>query len=434
MSFAQLQLNPQLLTAVSRMGFTEPTPIQRETIPHLLAGRDVMGLAQTGTGKTAAFVLPLLHHLAADTGRGIRALILSPTRELSEQTHEAIGDLAGRTGLSSTTIYGGVNINTQIKTLRRGVDIVVACPGRLLDHVRQRTIDLSTVRYLVLDEADQMFDMGFLPDIRKILSQLTQLRQRMLFSATMPPDILSLTRQLLKNPEKIQVDRIAPAATVSHTFFRVGPHSKNAMLNHLLSRTEGESVLVFTRTKHRSKNLARSLAAWGFSATALHGNLSQNRRQQAMDGFRSGAFRVLVATDVAARGIDVQKIAHVINYDMPGTTDAYTHRTGRTGRALRSGDAYTFVDSDDAGTMQAIRRLLGSRCVNGEMQNVAALAPEARPRPATMPDPASRNSRPRRGAGTAQAKGGRTGARHPRSRPKHSSSSDHFVGRRLAAV
>ncbi|MBR9980926.1 MAG: DEAD/DEAH box helicase [Desulfatitalea sp.] len=421
MSFDALKIHPQLLAAVRRMGFTAPTPIQEQTIPALLEGRDVMGLAQTGTGKTAAFVLPLLHHLMGKGSRAVRALILSPTRELSEQTHVAIGELAGQSGLTSTTIYGGVNINTQIKTLRRGVDIVVACPGRLLDHVQRRTVDLSTVEYLVLDEADQMFDMGFLPDIRRIIGHLPHLRQRMLFSATMPPDIQSLTRQVLKNPVKVQVNHLAPTETVSHTFYRVGRHTKNAMLNHLLLQTGIESVLVFTRTKHRSKNLARSLASWGFSATALHGNLSQPQRQQAMEGFRCGQFKVMVATDVAARGIDVQKIAHVINYDMPGTADAYTHRTGRTGRATKTGDAYTFVGGEDAVTERAVRQLLGARLSYAEMEGVAATDSRSElPQRAAVPPARPRGQQPRRrtiGAGGGRAQGSRpqTSSR-PRSR------------------
>jgi len=374
MTFEALKLNPQLLANVQAMGYTAPTPIQKETIPAILEGRDVMGLAQTGTGKTAAFVLPLLHQLlsAGTRGRAVRAVIVSPTRELSEQTHAAIGELARLTGLTSVSIYGGVNIATQIKTLRRGVDIVVACPGRLLDHVQRRTIDLSQVEFLILDEADQMFDMGFLPDIRKIVRYVPKVRQRMLFSATMPPDIRDLTRELLKNPVRIQVDQIAPAATVTHTFYRVGQHTKNTMLNHLLHQAGTESVLVFTRTKHRSKQLARQLEVMGHAATALHGNLSQGRRQAAMDGFRCGDFKVLVATDVAARGIDVLKISHVINYDMPGTIDAYTHRTGRTGRALQTGEAYTFVGGEDAVTERAIRQLLGVRLKYAELEGVPA--------------------------------------------------------------
>jgi ATP-dependent RNA helicase RhlE len=395
MTFEDFKLHPNLITATRDMGYAEPTPIQARTIPPILEGRDVTGLAQTGTGKTAAFVLPLLHHLLGAPGRALRAVILSPTRELSEQTHAAIGQLAGRTALTSATIYGGVNIATQIKALRRGVDIVVACPGRLLDHVQRRTIDLATVRFLILDEADQMFDMGFLPDIRKIIGHLPNVRQRMLFSATMPPDIQTLTQKLLKDPVRIQVDRIAPARTVSHTFFRVGRHTKNDMLNHLLGRTGAESVLVFTRTKHRSKTLARQLASSGFAAAALHGNLSQPQRQKAMAGFRRGDYRVLVATDVAARGIDVLQIAHVVNYDMPGTPDAYTHRTGRTGRAARTGEAYTFVSEEDAIAERAIRRLLGARFNVATMEGVSA-APRVADRQPSRP--AAQGDRPLRHA------------------------------------
>lgn len=427
MTFDNFKLNPKLIAATRRMGYIDPTPIQERIIPVILEGRDVMGLAQTGTGKTAAFVLPLLHHLMETPGSAPRALILSPTRELSEQTHEAIGQLASRTAVTSATIYGGVNITTQIKALRRRVDIVVACPGRLLDHIQRRTIDLSTVQYLILDEADQMFDMGFLPDIRKIIGHLPNVRQRMLFSATMPSAIQVLTQKLLINPERIQVDRIAPAATVSHTFFRVGQHTKNDMLNHLLGRTGTESVLVFTRTKHRSKTLARQLAAWGFAATALHGNLSQPQRQRAMAGFRRGEYRVLVATDVAARGIDVLQIAHVVNYDMPGTIDAYTHRTGRTGRAAQTGEAYTFVAVEDADTERAIRQLLGARFNVAKMEGMSA-APRVATRP---PSPVTRNNYPRRQPAVIVR---RNGSGPTRNRPHGSHAGSERGGRRVATA
>ena len=361
MSFELFNLHASITAGVKALGYTTPTPIQREAIPPVMEGRDVMGLAQTGTGKTAAFVLPILQRLLAGQQGKVRALILGPTRELTEQTHKAIGRMGRSTRARSAAVYGGVGMQPQLDALRRGVDIVSACPGRLLDHIRRGTIDLSRVEVLVLDEADQMFDMGFLPDIRKILKHLPRTRQTLLFSATMPPDIKSLADEILRNPVRVQIGRTAPAAGVAHTFYPVGAGSKDALLKSILGATPTGAVLVFTRTKRRSKNLARLLEESGFEAAALHGNLSQNNRRKAMDGFRSGRYKILVATDVAARGIDVRGISHVINYDIPDTVDAYTHRIGRTGRACDTGDAFTFVCHEDQELLRAITRLLGAR-------------------------------------------------------------------------
>jgi ATP-dependent RNA helicase RhlE len=320
-----------------------------------------MGLAQTGTGKTAAFVLPILQRLLAGPQGKVRALILGPTRELTEQTHKAIGRMGHSTRIRSAAVYGGVGMQPQLDALRRGVDIVSACPGRLLDHIRRRTIDLSRVEVLVLDEADQMFDMGFLPDIRKIVKHLPRARQNLLFSATMPHDIKSLADEILRDPVRVQIGQAAPVASVAHTFYPVATRSKDALLRTILDTTSTSAVLVFTRTKRRSKNLARLLEDSGYEAAALHGNLSQSNRRKAMEGFRSGRYKILVATDVAARGIDVRGISHVINYDIPATVDAYTHRIGRTGRACDTGDAFTFVCQEDQGLLRAITQLLGSR-------------------------------------------------------------------------
>jgi ATP-dependent RNA helicase RhlE len=326
-----------------------------------MEGRDVMGLAQTGTGKTAAFALPILQRLLAGPQGKLRALILGPTRELTEQTHKAIGRMGCSTRIRSAAVYGGVGMQPQIDALRRGVDIVSACPGRLLDHIRRGTIDLSRVEVLVLDEADQMFDMGFLPDIRTILKHLPQKRQTLLFSATMPIDIRRLADEILHEPVRVQIGLTAPAAGVAHTFYPVATRAKDALLKSILDTTLSRAVLVFTRTKRRSKNLARLLEESGYEAAALHGNLSQSNRRKAMEGFRSGRYKILVATDVAARGIDVRGISHVINYDIPDTVDAYTHRIGRTGRACDTGDAFTFVCPEDKGLLRAITQLLGSR-------------------------------------------------------------------------
>jgi ATP-dependent RNA helicase RhlE len=361
MSFELFNLHSTITAGVKTLGFSNPTPIQREAIPPVMEGRDVMGLAQTGTGKTAAFALPILHRLMAGPPGQVRALILAPTRERTEQTHQAIGQMGRGTRLRSAAIYGGVGMQPQFDALRRGVDIVAACPGRLLDHIRRKTIDLSRVEVLVLDEADQMFDMGFLPEIRKIVKRLPRTRQNLLFSATMPPDIKSLADEILRDPVRVQIGHTAPAASVAHTFYPVATSSKDALLREILDTTRTSAVLVFTRTKRRSKNLARLLEASGYEAAALHGNLSQSNRRKAMEGFRSGRYKILVATDVAARGIDVRGISHVINYDIPDTVDAYTHRIGRTGRACETGDAFTFVCHEDQGLLRAITRLLGSQ-------------------------------------------------------------------------
>jgi ATP-dependent RNA helicase RhlE len=361
MSFDLFNLHSSITAGVKALGYTTPTPVQREAIPPVMEGRDVMGLAQTGTGKTAAFVLPILQRLLAGPQGKVRALILGPTRELTEQTHQAIGRMGRSTRIRSAAVYGGVGMQPQLDALRRGVDMVAACPGRLLDHIRRRTIDLSRVEVLVLDEADQMFDMGFLPEIRKILKQLPQKRQTLLFSATMPPDIKGLADEILRDPVRVQIGHTAPAAGVAHTFYPVAIQSKDALLKSILDTTQTAAVLVFTRTKRRSKNLARLLEQSGYEAAALHGNLSQSNRRKAMDGFRSGRYKILVATDVAARGIDVRGVSHVINYDIPGTVDAYTHRIGRTGRASDTGDAFTFVCNEDQGLLRAITRLLGAK-------------------------------------------------------------------------
>jgi len=358
-NFDSFKLNPIILANVHALGYETPTPIQSQSIPPILQGKDVMGLAQTGTGKTAAFVLPILQRLMQGPRSCVRALIVAPTRELAQQIHEAIGELTKGTKLRSVTLYGGVNINPQIQTLQRGVEIVVACPGRLLDHVEQRTIDLSKVEVLVLDEADHMFDMGFLPDIRRILRFLPKKRQTLLFSATMPDAIHDLAHDVLHEPIKIKIGHSAPATSVKQMLFPVPSHLKTALLIHLLHKTDKESVLVFTRTKHTAKKVALKLENLGFKATSLQGNLSQNKRQSAMNGFRDGSLQILVATDIASRGIDVTTISHVINYDIPSTVEAYIHRIGRTGRAAKEGEAFTLITQEDQSEVRAIERVLG---------------------------------------------------------------------------
>jgi ATP-dependent RNA helicase RhlE len=361
MSFSSFKLHPKIAAGVNALGYKIPTPIQVQAIPPVLAGKDVMGLAQTGTGKTAAFVLPILERLLPGPRGKVRALIVAPTRELAEQIHVSIGELGRNTHLRSCTIYGGVGVNPQIQKLRAGVDIVVACPGRLLDHLNQKTINLANLEVLVLDEADRMFDMGFLPDVRRIIKQLPLKRQTLMFSATMPDDIRKLTDEVLHDPVTVKVGHTGPANTVSHALYPVEQHLKTGLLMELLKRTDTESILIFTRTKHRAKRIGQQLEKAGYKAAALQGNLSQNKRQKALDGFRNGSYQILVATDIAARGIDVLSISHVINYDIPDTTDAYIHRIGRTGRVAKTGDAFTFVSREDEPLVKGIERVLGER-------------------------------------------------------------------------
>jgi ATP-dependent RNA helicase RhlE len=324
-------------------------------------GRDVIGLAQTGTGKTAAFVLPILQHLMTRPRGGVRALIIAPTRELAEQTHEAINQLGRYTRLKSVSIYGGVNQKPQIRKLREGAEIAVACPGRLIDLINQGAVSLAYVEVLVLDEADRMFDMGFLPDIRKIMRRVLVQRQTLLFSATMPDSIRNLAKELLQNPVTVKIGENEPVSTVSHAVHPVEQHLKTALLVKLLQRTDTKSVLIFTRTKHRATRLSTQIKQAGFAATSLQGDLSQQNRQKALSGFRKGTYRILVATDIAARGIDVSGISHVINYDMPDTVDAYTHRIGRTGRAARTGEAFSFVTRNESAFLWNIESVLGKK-------------------------------------------------------------------------
>jgi len=360
MSFETFNFHPSIMAGIRALGYVTPTPIQLQSIPPIMQGRDLIGLAQTGTGKTAAFVLPILQRLLTSPLGRISALIISPTRELAEQTSETINELGKQTGLRSISIYGGVGIEQQNRSLRNGIEIIVACPGRLLDHLWQGTINLSDLKVLVIDEADRMFDMGFLPDIRSILKCILQQRQTLLFSATMPDDIRRLVQEILHTPVTVQIGRTLPATTVSHALYPVRQHLKTALLKELLRKTDTESVLVFTRTKHRAERVAQQLKITGYRVTSLQGNLSQGQRQAALDGFRAGSFKVLVATDIAARGIDVLDISHVINYDMPDGTDAYIHRIGRTGRVDKNGDAFTFVTDEDTAMVRALEHLLNA--------------------------------------------------------------------------
>ena len=358
MSFEKFGFHPEIMSGIHASNYVDPTPIQEQAIPPVLAGRDVMGLAQTGTGKTAAFALPILQRLRQGQRKRVRSLVLAPTRELAEQIHDAIWTLGRKTQVSSMAVYGGVNIRAQVGLLRKGVEVVVACPGRLLDHIAQRTIHFPDLEVLVLDEADQMFDMGFLPDIRRILQHLPRKRQTLLFGATMPDEIRCLAREILVDPVTVQVGKLAPVETVSHTIYPVPQHLKTPLLLKLLRETQGGSILVFTRTKRRAKRLGEQLSRAGYQATSLQGDLPQNRRRAAMEGFRDGSYRILAATDIAARGIDVCRVSHVINYDIPDTAEIFIHRIGRTGRASQSGDAFTLVTPEEEGMVRSIEQVL----------------------------------------------------------------------------
>ena len=403
MQFEQFSFNPSINAGIRNAGYTDPTPIQQQAIPVVLKKQDILGLAQTGTGKTAAFMLPILQLLGAGPAGHIRALIIVPTRELAEQIHQTAVDLGKQTRLRSATVYGGVSKVPQLAALRRGVDIVVACPGRLLDLMNENAIDLSQVEILVLDEADHMCDMGFLPDIRRIIKRLPANRQILFFAATMPPEIRNLADSILHNPVTVQIGMIAPTQTVSHALYPVPQLLKPALVVSILRELNSNRVLVFTRTKHRARNLARKLEKEGFRTAALQGNMSQNQRQAALDGFRSGRFDVLVATDIVARGIDVSDITHVINFDMPDTVDAYIHRIGRTGRAQATGKAFTFCVPEDESMIRDIEKVLGRKIARERLpgfdynQALPQNSPD-RTRPVNMPRRPQANSQTRRPA------------------------------------
>ena len=364
MPFRSLGLDDRITRAITDAGYTEPTPIQSAAIPEVLAGRDVIGIAQTGTGKTAAFVLPILHNLAgriADgRGRGMRALVVAPTRELVVQIEENVRAYARHLPLKMATIFGGVSERPQIDALRSGVDLVVATPGRLIDLMGQRHVNFSGIEFLVLDEADRMLDMGFLPPIRQIVKALPQKRQTLMFSATLSREIEALTHEFQRSPKVIEIGRRAnPAQTVTQFVYEVPQHLKPSLLLHLLSDPGFDTVLVFTRTKHGADRIARRLEGSGIKTGTIHSNRSQNQRLRALKDFKSGAVRVLVATDIAARGIDVDGISHVVNYDFPMHPEDYVHRIGRTGRAHAVGDAISFVTPDDHEALRSLERFIG---------------------------------------------------------------------------
>ena len=367
MSFKDFHFNEHIAVGLKKLGYVSPTPIQQQAIGPILDGRDLLGLAQTGTGKTAAFALPILQKLSAEKRKKLpRALIIAPTRELAEQTYAYIESFAGPLQLRCSVIYGGVSRSAQVNKLKKGTDIVVACPGRLLDLANEGAVQLSGISTLVLDEADQMLDQGFLPDIKRIIGKLPVKRQNLVFSATMPAEVRTLVEGLLANPAEVSINHSRPVTSISHTFYRTDSRTKGVLLRSILSEQHVDTAIVFTRTKHKARSLALQLQKKGFKAASLQGNLSQQNRQRALEGFKDGTYDILVATDIAARGIDVANISHVINFDMPSTTEAYTHRTGRTGRANRTGEAYTFATADDYKMTKSLERVLKEKLVYKE--------------------------------------------------------------------
>jgi len=360
MPFSKLDLSPKVLEGVLAAGYTDPTPIQLRGIPIVLSGRDLIGCAQTGTGKTAAFALPILSRLGQHGA--LRSLVLEPTRELAAQVETAIRDYGRFTNLRTTVVYGGTGYGRQDETLRKGVDILVATPGRLLDQMQRGMIRLDKIEILVLDEADRMLDMGFMPDVRRILERCPRTRQTMLFSATIPPEIEQLCKWAMRTPETIEIgQRRAPAETVTHALYPVASDQKQDLLEELLRRTEYNQVLIFCRTKDRADRVARKLHQEGHAVAVLHSNRTQREREQALNGFRNGRYEVMVATDIAARGIDVEQISHVINFDVPHHPEDYVHRIGRTGRALAAGDAFTIVIAEDLQDIAAIEHFIGRK-------------------------------------------------------------------------
>src|ERR1051325_4121125 len=357
--FDELGLSPSVLEAVRDAGYQHPTPIQAQAIPLVLKGRDVMGLAQTGTGKTAAFTLPIVNHLL-DGPRRTRALVLTPTRELCVQVEESVKKYARHAELSVVSVYGGVPLDPQQKELRAGVDIVVATPGRLIDHLERQNVVFDDLEVLVLDEADRMLDMGFAPQINRIVSDVPRYRQTLLFSATMPPEVEALARKYLRKPTVVQVGRRSQAAsTVTHAVYPVPRERKSSLLAQLLRKDDLDSVLVFTRTKHGADRVVRHLEREGIAATAMHADKTQPQRTKALEDFKLGKVRVLVATDIAQRGLDISGITHVINYDVPQQAEDYVHRIGRTGRAAKEGDAFTFMAPDEIAMVRQIERMAG---------------------------------------------------------------------------
>ncbi len=387
MPFSSLKLHPSLLQGLKDLGFTRPTAIQADAIPPALAGTDVLACAMTGSGKTAAFLLPILHRLMDQHRGATRALVLTPTRELAAQIVGDLNDLAVHTPLTAAAVYGGVGMGPQEHAFRSGVDVIIGTPGRLLDHFRRPYAKLASLRYLVLDEADRMLDMGFLPDIRRILRHLPTRRRTLFFSATMPLPIAQLAHEMLHTPATINLERrAAPAIGITQALYPVPQHLKAALLTALLQRGEVRDALVFTRTKHRADRLSRHLASAGIKVERIHGNRSQNQRTEALAGFKSGKYRILVATDIAARGIDVTALGHVINFDVPHGPEDYIHRVGRTARAELTGAAFTLAAPEEEATVRDIERGIEKRLPRVTLPDFNYQEP-AQPRPSSAHRP-----------------------------------------------
>jgi ATP-dependent RNA helicase RhlE len=370
MSFQNLGLSDDVVHGVQSMGFLDPTEIQLQAFPLILAGKDIIGASQTGTGKTAAFMLPLLTQLKEHAPKGPRVLILEPTRELAVQVDQASRNYSRFGNLRTTVVYGGVGYGEQEAQLKRGTDILVATPGRLLDYLEKGTIKLDAIQHLVLDEADRMLDMGFMPDVRRIIDQVPKNRQTLLFSATMPPEIAKLTEWALRDPAKVEIgSRRSPAETVTHALYPVAVSQKFDLLLEILERTHYQSVLIFTRTKMNADRIAARLESAGHTVAAMHSDRSQGERTEALEGFRTGKYEVMVATDIASRGIDISTITHVINYDVPQHPDDYVHRIGRTGRARTEGDAFTLMTAEEAPDVTAIERFIGQEIPRKKLEN-----------------------------------------------------------------
>ena len=413
MPFSKLGLHPSLLQGLKDLGFTRPTPIQTDAIPLAMAGQDLLACAMTGSGKTAAFLLPILHRLI-DKPRGTsRALVLTPTRELAAQIVEDLNDLAVHTPLTAAAVYGGVGMGPQEHAFRSGVDVIVGTPGRLLDHFRSSYAKLGGLQYLVLDEADRMLDMGFLPDIRRVLRHIPKMRQTLFFSATIPPPIADLSREMLKSPATINIERrSAPAVGITHAAYPVPQHQKPTLLAKLLKSGEMHDALVFTRTKHRANRLAKYLGEQSIKVERIHGNRSQSQRTEALAGFKSGKYRVLVATDIAARGIDVTALGHVVNFDVPLVPEDYIHRVGRTARAEATGSAFTLVAPDEEGNLRGIERAINHRLPRVTLPDFDYAARAQAP-PLDQRPPRIHSSRGPRGPHAPHAAPGARGSRGP---------------------
>ncbi|MGD0587736.1 MAG: DEAD/DEAH box helicase [Thermoplasmata archaeon] len=408
-TFEDLPLHSKLRKGIQEIGYTVPTPIQRGTIPHAVLGRDIIGTAQTGTGKTAAFLLPVLERLLEEPRGRTHALILTPTRELALQAEGFLKKLAGHTHLRGAAVYGGVGMGEQERALRGGAEIIIATPGRLLDHMSRGYVNFQGLKILVLDEADRMLDMGFLPDVRRILQRLPRDRQTMLFSATMPPEIVKLSREFLREPRMVQVEeRTVAAVGVTHLALPVPSHLKTDLLTELLRDEMMTSVLVFARTKHRADNLVRQLLQRGINVAVIHGNRSQSQRIRALEGFRTGEYRVLVATDIAARGVDVKDVSHVVNFDVPHEPEIYIHRVGRTARAQQRGDAYTLVMPEEEQDFSRIEKLIGMKIERARIPSFKYDAPRSeQPGPPRRSSPSQYSRRPYRDQGRRRGPRGR---------------------------